>query len=90
MATTDTIELKIKLDDRASRQLKDIDKALNSLNGRMGKFSVGSGAAAGALGGLVSRIGPAKLGFAALGVAVVATTRAVLEALEHMKTQLTS
>ena len=79
MATTDTIELKIKLDDRASRQLKDIDKALNGLNGRMGGLTTSSGAAAGALGGLVSKITPAKLGIAALGVATVATTRAIIE-----------
>jgi len=78
MATKETVELVVKLDDKASRQLRDIDKALNGLNGRMGGLSVSSGAAAGALGGLTSRLSAAKIGVAALGVAAVATTNAIL------------
>jgi len=80
MATTETIELKVRLDDQASRQLKNIDKALNSLNGRMGGFTKSSGVAAGALGGLTSRLSIAKIGFAAVGAAAIASANAVIQA----------
>tara|TARA_Y100000114_G_scaffold157070_1_gene186916 strand:- start:725 stop:3307 length:2583 start_codon:yes stop_codon:yes gene_type:complete len=80
MATTETIELKVRLDDQASRQLKSIDKALNSLNGRMGGLTTSSGAAAGALGGLTSKLSLAKIGFAAVGAAAVASASAVIQA----------
>jgi len=91
MATSETIELKIKLDDRASRQLKDIDKALNSLNGRMGGLATSSNVSAGAIGGLVSRLGVAKIAMGALGIASVAVTKAVLNnarAFESVTAQL--
>lgn len=91
MATTETIELKVKLDDQASRQLRSIDKALNSLNGRMGGLSTSSGAAAGALGGLTSKLSATKIGLAAVGVGAVAVTKAIIDsarAFENVTQQL--
>jgi len=79
MATKETVELKVKLDDKASRQLKDIDKALKGLNGRMGGLSTSSGAAAGALGGLSGKLSLAKVGLAAVAVGAVAVTKAILD-----------
>ena len=75
----ETLEVRVKLDDQASRQLKSIDNALNGLNGRMGGLSTASVAAGSGLGNLASRAGAAKIGIAAVGVAAVATTRAILE-----------
>jgi len=79
MATKETVELRVKLDDKASRQLKDIDKALKGLNGRMGGLTTSSGAAAGALGGLSGRLSMAKVGLAAVAVGAVAVTKAILD-----------
>ena len=75
----ETLEVRVKLDDQASRQLKSIDNALNGLNGRMGGLSTASVAAGSGLGNLAARAGAAKIGIAAVGVAAVATTRAILE-----------
>ena len=75
----ETMEVRVKLDDQASRLLKKIDDALRSLDGRMGGLQTSSVAAGTGLGKLASKAGVAKLGIAAVGAAAVATTRAILE-----------
>ena len=87
----ETIELTVKLDDKASRQLKNIDDAIKKLDGRFGNLNTSSVAAGTGLGNLASRAGAAKIGIAAVGVAAVATTRAILEsarAYENIVNQL--
>lgn len=75
----ETLEARIKLDDRASRQLKKIDEALRSLDRRMGQLNTSSTKASSGLGALAATATKAKIGIAAVGVAAVATTRAVIE-----------
>ena len=75
----ETLEARIKLDDRASRQLKKIDEALRSLDKRMGQLNTSSTKASSGLGALAANATKAKIGIAAVGVAAVATTRAVIE-----------
>ena len=75
----ETMEVRVKLDDQASRQLKRIDDALRGLDGRMGGLKTSSVAAGTGLGNLASKAGAAKIGIAAVGVAAVAATRAILE-----------
>ena len=79
MATKTEVELVVRLDDKASRQLKDIDKALSSLNGRMGGLTTSSGAAAGALGGFSSKLSAAKIGVVAVAAGTVALTKAIMD-----------
>ena len=75
----ETMEVRVKLDDQASRQLKRIDDALRGLDGRMGGLSASSVAAGTGLGNLASKATAAKIGIAAVGVAAVSATRAILE-----------
>lgn len=73
------MEVRVKLDDQASRQLRAIDNALRGLDNRMGGLGAASTNAGLGLGRLASGATVARAGIAAIGVAAVATTRAILE-----------